>query len=424
MKIDRVKISHGIYWVSIPEINLRILCACPADAVKHLMKCGLVIEKKTDGVPFESGPNAVLLSDVLIQNGMFSNLAEFPVLQMLYRQGMILPNHPNNDGSKPILIGAESQIKSQFEYIHRGNYGLTSLEEIKESGIADNQAEMYMQIKLEFAFGQIRDVSSLLDKVIVSESEPVEIRDGCYIQREELNVFKISYKGESVKVNLNLKAGESYLPPYQLGYHEVNREYFSIIHSGEGDGWDANRPCMGSIIMFQGKIYLIDAGPNILYSLTSLGIAVNEIEGVFHTHSHDDHFAGLPTLMRSGHRIKYYATRMVRHSVMKKLSALIGTDEKEFEQYFEINDLDFDSWNNVSGLEVKPIYSPHPVETSFFIFRAYWGDQYFTYAHLADIIALDRLKAMLDKQKKDDSPEQNDVYDKFLKKSKPLFSRC
>ena len=48
--------------------------------------------------------------------------------------------------------------------------------------------------------------------------------------------------------------------------------------------------------MYQGRYYLMDAGPNIMETLKSLGIDVGEIEGIFHTHSHDDHFAGLPAL--------------------------------------------------------------------------------------------------------------------------------
>lgn len=44
-------------------------------------------------ISLESGPNVILLSDVMIQGGDFSNMGEFPVLQMLYRQGMILPNN-------------------------------------------------------------------------------------------------------------------------------------------------------------------------------------------------------------------------------------------------------------------------------------------------------------------------------------------
>jgi hypothetical protein len=49
-----------------------------------------------------------------------------------------------------------------------------------------------------------------------------------------------------------------------------------VLHSGEGDGWDPDRPAMASIIIFQGKVYLIDAGPNIRHTLNALGISVNE----------------------------------------------------------------------------------------------------------------------------------------------------
>ena len=70
------------------------MCGGPPDAIKHLMRRGLIVEQEVDGVVFENGPNAVLLSDVMLQGGSFANLSEFPVLQMFYRQRMIVPGHP------------------------------------------------------------------------------------------------------------------------------------------------------------------------------------------------------------------------------------------------------------------------------------------------------------------------------------------
>ena len=32
-----VAVSSGISWVEVPEADLRVLCGCPADSVKHLM---------------------------------------------------------------------------------------------------------------------------------------------------------------------------------------------------------------------------------------------------------------------------------------------------------------------------------------------------------------------------------------------------
>ena len=62
--------------------------------------------------------------------------------------------------------------------------------------------------------------------------------------------------------------------------------------------------------------------------------------------------------------------------------------------------LEFDDWNNIDGLEVKPVYSPHPVETNILFFRTLWEDGYATYAHLADVTSHDVLKKMLQENKK------------------------
>ena len=394
VQLTKIEVMTGIFWIEAPSVDARILCGCPADVVKHLMARGLIVPVEQNGVSFESGPNVVLLSDVMVQNGAFSNLAEFPILQMLYRQGMIIPNHPGNTGRKPLLVGAGDQVRAQMQYIYRGNYGLVSQEELVEAGVdADRAAEM-MRIKLKFAFGAIRHPSDLLDSLII-ESDPVEIKPGLTLRRVRFNVFEFALGEDRVLVDLNLEARESYRTPYSLGFYNIPREYFAVIHSGEGDGWDRNRPSMGSILMFQGRIFLIDAGPNILGSLTALGIGLNEIEGIFHTHSHDDHFVGLTSLVRADHRLKYYATPMVAASVAKKLAALLSIQESAFAEFFDVHFLDLESWNDVDGLEVRPVYSPHPVETTIFQFRAMWEGGYRTYAHYADICRLEVLKGFI-----------------------------
>ncbi len=386
-KIRKIKVASGVYWVEIPQADLYILCGCPADAIKLLKKRGLVETVEQGGVRYETGPNAILLSEVLIQNGSFANLTEFPVMQMLYLQGMLLPNHPNNDGTLPLLIGNHEQVAAQLRYIYRGNYGLVSKEEMIAAGASPQLAEDLMRVKQYFSFGKITPPEVLLEQRIVEQHE-VPLRNGASISREAFNTYRICYEGESVTVNLNLTPEEKYEAPYKLSYHLLPREYFAVIHSGEGNGWDINRPCMSSIVMFQGKIYLVDAGPNIMTCLNYLGISVNEIEGIFHTHGHDDHFAGLTTLARSDHRFKYYTTPLVRAAVAKKLCALMDLPESSFSSFFDIHDLEMDAWNDIGGLEVRPSYSPHPVETNLFFFRTRWQEDYKVYAHLADTVSL------------------------------------
>jgi hemerythrin len=405
--MEKQRVTSGVYWVEIPEADLFVLCGCPADSVKHLMKAGLIVEREKRGVMAQTGPNAILLSDTTIQKGSFSNLAEFPVLQMLYMQGMILPGHPNNTGRKPMLIGLEDQVKSQSSYIYRGTYGLASLSEIVAAGVPEAQAQDMLRIKRWFAFDNIRRTEDLLDLRVV-DTPAVELRGGAFVRRRGFNRYEFIHGGSSVTVDLNLGDTEEYPPTYQLGFHAVRREYFSIVHIGDGDGWDVTRPCMASIVCFQGRIYLIDAGPGIQHTLTALGISINEVAGIFHTHAHDDHFAGLTSLVRSDHRIAYFATPPVRASVVKKYAALTGRNEATFYQYFEPRDLAFEEWNTVDGLEVMPVYSPHPVETSVFYFRAYWEKGHRTYAHLADISSFEVLRKMVT-----DDPSRNGISQAF-----------
>ena len=392
-KIEKIKVATGIYWVQVPEVNLFILCGCPADSVKHLKKRGLIAKVERDDLEYETGPNAILLSDALLQNGGFSNLAEFPILQMLYSQGMHIPKHPNNTGKKPLIIGAEDQIEAQLEYIHRGNYGLVTKDEILSTGISEDIAEEILRFKLKFAFGKITTPDELVDQLIVKDDK-VEIRDGVFIKRKGFNQYEFTYGDSQVNINLNLKPSEEYEAPYYLGYHNIKREYFAVLHTGEGNAWDINRPCMASVVMFQGKIYLIDAGPDLMTSLNALGISINEIEGIFNTHAHDDHFAGLTAFLKSDHRIKYFASPLVRASVCKKLSALMSISEESFNHYFDVQDLELNEWNNINGLEVKPMISLHPIETNVYYFRTFWDNTYRTYAHLADISSLKKLDEM------------------------------
>jgi hemerythrin len=170
--LRKIEVTTGVWWIEVPEADVRVLCGCPADAVKHLMKRGLILTREAAGATFESGPNVILLSDAMVQNGSFSNLAEFPVLQMLYRQGMILPDHPGNTGVKPLLVGSADQVQAQMQYIYRGNYGLVTEEEIIEAGVDAATAHDLMRLKLKFAFGKIRHPPSYSTPVSSTRMRP------------------------------------------------------------------------------------------------------------------------------------------------------------------------------------------------------------------------------------------------------------
>ncbi len=386
-------VATGIVWVSIPEADLYLCCGCPADTVKHLRKAGLINTINSTGT--EDGPNAVLLSDTLIQNGQVSNLTEFPILQMLYLQGMNLPNHPNYQNNQPILIGNEEQINAQLDYATIGNHGLSSIEEIMEAGISLKNAEKIFATKLHYSNGALTYMKDIVSSVKLDDDH-AEIKNSVFITRIDINVFQIKYKGEQVEVDLNINPNEHYRPPYQLPFREIKPEYFTIVHTGEGNGWDQHRPCMASVIFFKDKTYLIDAGPNILNNLSYLGIGLSEIDGIFLSHIHDDHFAGITELLNVEKKLNLYLTKVVLKTAEKKLKALLMSDYNLLNVAFNCIELEFNEWRNIEGLEVKPVYSPHTVETSIFNFRVLTDNNYKTYTHLSDTINLSEFKVIID----------------------------
>ncbi|GIT63467.1 MAG: hypothetical protein Ct9H300mP21_10130 [Pseudomonadota bacterium] len=53
--IDNTKIATGVFWVESPEAELYVLCGCPADSVKHLMKGGKIRDIYRDSDSLEPG---------------------------------------------------------------------------------------------------------------------------------------------------------------------------------------------------------------------------------------------------------------------------------------------------------------------------------------------------------------------------------
>lgn len=390
----KTDICPGVSCVEIPEARFSVLCGCPENVVKLLIKAGFIRPAEREGVAFETGPNAILLSETPIQGGRFCNLGEFPVLQMLYRQGMLIPRHPNNSGLKPMIIGLREQVEAQARYIHLGNYGLSSVQELEAAGLSREAAGEQRRMKLKFAFGAIRGSEEILDLRII-DGHALALRDGVFIRRVAANRYEFIHDGASTEVDLGLPPGKRYAAPYELPRVPPADEAFAILHIGEGDGWDIDRPCMGSLVIHRGRPYLIDAGPNIEESLEAVGIEVRELGGIFQTHAHDDHFVGLTALLGSDRRIPFYSVPCVRHTVERKLGALCAIGERDFGRFFEVRDLAEGVWNDVEGLEVMPLLAPHPVENTIMRFRAAEGGSWRSYAHLADLASFSVLDSMV-----------------------------
>ena len=52
----KYKIINGVYWIGVPQANVFVLCGCPEEIVKHLMKKGFNKTIQKQGVTYETGP--------------------------------------------------------------------------------------------------------------------------------------------------------------------------------------------------------------------------------------------------------------------------------------------------------------------------------------------------------------------------------
>ncbi len=390
--VEFKKLSPGFYWLELKEPNLRLIAGVPPDAVKILSKNKLIQVYNLNGFQTEFGPNSILLNEDLFVNGILANQSEFPILQMFYNQGMGLTFHPNYGKERPLIIGKKEHVESQLNYINYGNNGLN----FEEMMISDPKLkELYYQwyyMKARFA-GEV-DMLRLIDSIEVKESAEVEIKPGVNLKRLEKNVYLITHKGVKYEIDLNLAEKEKFKTTYTLDKVKLPKSKFAVINTGSGDGWNYEKPCFGSMLCVNKQYYLVDCEGNVLDALHSADLTLSDIKGIFCTHAHDDHMSGLTAIYFAKKKITLFATNLVYHSLMRKVMAVLRISEKNFRAIFSHSALSYETWNKVGDLEVQPLHSAHPVETSIFYFRMKDGSEYKTYAHLGDIASIAVIKKM------------------------------
>lgn len=382
IRLDRIQ--PGSYYLQVPEAGLRLLAGTPPDSIKHLRALGFVGEQTLDGVVCETGPNAILLGEKLAQKGEVANLSEFPVLHMLYKQGLGIPGHPGQKRfGRPKMIGAAKDLAAQAEYIKRGNYGLYRAEEYDALQLPAEEGKLYLDLKRQFAYGRFLETGDLMALLVLEKA--LDLGGGVSLERLGENRFAVAYGEERVELDLNLQKGESFQPSYQLPKFKLPQAKFAVVHLGDGDGWDHLRPCLSSLLVYKNRYYLIDAGPFVWRNLKAFGLAPKDIEGMFLTHVHDDHFGGFYALLKKHPELKVFATPRIFLSLLKKYAALTGQQEGRLRAKIAFEPLIPGKWNRVGGLEAKALPSAHPIDTTLFVFRAKGPEGYKTYGHLTDI---------------------------------------
>jgi ribonuclease BN (tRNA processing enzyme) len=71
----------------------------------------------------------------------------------------------------------------------------------------------------------------------------------------------------------------------------------TLLGTAGGPGGHVERAGIASLVKVNGRSYLIDAGEGVARQLALAGASERDVAGVFLTHLHDDHTAGLPSLI-------------------------------------------------------------------------------------------------------------------------------
>ena len=336
------------------------------------------------------GPCGVLLNDEIETDGRINNFMEFPILHMFYVQGFF--GSANAHGFKPKAIGRKNVLESQLDYLQYGNYGVNDLDFLVDAGVDADFAGQLIKQKRFFAYGNIPDVRDLVDAYFFDDGK-IEIFKGIFIERIRPNVFRFTDGEEEAWVDLDEDGKERFDLPVQFEERELPSARFAVVDTGCGDGWDGYRTSFGAMLAASGKYFLVDAGNGIRSHVANLGVNRDNLEGIFISHVHDDHFIGLVDFVDDEKKFKVYSTLLVRESIRRKFNALTGQD---FDSRFEWIEVRYDEWSDLGLFEVMGLHTAHPIENALFAFRcrdakgtpktfAYFGD-------LASFRILDRMK--------------------------------
>lgn len=389
--MKKIDIAAGINYLEVPEEDLRILCGCPENSIKFIMQKGLT--PKLENSNFVGGPNAILLNDISIQNSHYLNFAEFPVLHHQFFQGAAF----NGKNEKFTLIGIESRVKNQQEYIRCGFQGLITKDELMKAHLDDATANKFLAMGSFYRNGH--DEFDIIEPVFITGK--TNVKGDLYVERKSLNIFEFTYNDEKVTVDLNLPSDAKGVGlPYNIDQQRIISNDFTVTTIGDGNGWNPHVPCMSSVISIKGKKYLIDSGPGSLDLLSQLSITPSELDGIFLTHSHDDHFAGILSLLNAEHKLKFFATSLVKTSIQTKFKSLLNVKLNDLKRFVDFIELTEGKWIDIGDMEVKSNYSFHTVETNIYYFRAKdRNGNYKTYGHITDISSRKDLDIMIKKDK-------------------------
>ncbi|MCZ6729276.1 MAG: cyclic nucleotide-binding domain-containing protein, partial [SAR324 cluster bacterium] len=402
-KIIAYKLDPGVFVVDVPQTGRRISLGQPPDAVKRFQQVGYAAEE---------GIDTFLLVDSKTQGDSISwILIEFPVLYALYYIPVEVNGKPIPAffaGKKPMLIGLENDVRKAMVTIKYGNYGVDSIDEFDALDVPPETRDAMRQEILGLAVGnEVKDSESFLDSVVLDpnpkdEGEFSEIGEGIRVGRIGRNTYRFVYDTDHLDVDVTLLPHESFRSPVEYKHLKFPVTDFGIWHTGEYDGMDPYYSAQHTTLIHRYEPILIDYPSNMTNIINHNGLSKHSINTLVVTHNHDDHIGAVVELFRRSERCHIITTAPVRHSMIKKLAALVDIPEATVADGFTWTLLPFRKDKpyqteplNLNGIHITGHLSCHAVPTTIYTFRVNHDGHDYSYGHFLDIVAFRRMEKMV-----------------------------
>lgn len=186
--------------------------------------------------------------------------------------------------------------------------------------------------------GAIIPTEAFLDPQIWDEDEQVQLGE-ITVQRIGMLAYRVTYRGEAVTFDLASmeKQEPSWTNPEVA---ELRTSHpFSLRILGSAGAFQAVAPSTSYLMTLNGEHYLIDCSPYVHRTLEHLGIAVDQIRGIFISHIHDDHTGDLIAFALANRRIDLWTTPEVWASLQIKLAAILDREEGEISAMFRFREV-------------------------------------------------------------------------------------
>ncbi|MCZ6675941.1 MAG: cyclic nucleotide-binding domain-containing protein [Candidatus Poribacteria bacterium] len=400
--------------------NIEVIEICPASFLFKVPKAGVswILNPWPDiskfliqqGLSF----NGIFCSDLHMQKGVSCNLIEFPLLHMMFNQGMIFRRE------RPCLVGTLHQLHLASEGFRRGLYGFYDVSELEGCDLSEGEMHALMREIKGFALGErIKEADELLDLVplvpLGEHPTPDQATNyrGLRIWKKGINVFGFEWQGEQVTIDCNLREGEEYTPPLKIDVKNIPYTLYQIIDTGEEDGF-SQKSCMHTVIQWRDKIICIDLPMNVSYLLDKISVSRTEIDAVIFTHNHDDHIGELSMLLQMDKKVTVICPRIVWKSIVLKAATVFGMSADEFAGYFDYRPIRYGRENEIDyfGLRIEAHPSIHSVPCAIYRMRGIVNREWKVYSHLSDILNFHRCRTLI--QSGHLSQKRFDDYREFL----------